>query len=851
MPPTHRPEPLELGSLTRSRSASISTSISSEFQFPKMSLNSPPPVSPEPAFIAASAASQIITADQENNEIGLDTDEGATAVIGSAVVTPASLSLLNGFLDNLLFNILAAAKSTQLSSIRPAVADVLKPRLAKEVVSAADEELSEYMGAGEDDEFENQEAQGEFDLIRSWKLARLRCMVYTRLGDMEEDEEDDYIEREGLDDSEGGSRKFSSHVGNITPAAAIFLTSIIEYIAEQALLIAGEAARGRMSAKMGNNREKQGESGVEQTCQLVVEDIDMEKLALNPTLGRLWRTWKKRVRSPALSRTLSRESFFRRACTPSLMNSRKSSIITLDEPLGRDAPAQQPAAEVQEQVDPASIALPMSENDVNEIEVPGLAVDDEAETMTMQATVAQKVRPGSLMLIASLPTPASSNAGSPNTAHSAGDSTFGGRHNRTKSLPTPTNPPHSASSSDDPDNNGVLVTPSEERTQLETMYEHDESGEPTTGGIGPSAQNGGNAAERRDSMEPEFRGQSESNRNAARQVGASVRVPNGRPASMSVRARQGEQSVVLEGQGTRERPRLSSYAHRPHKKSSREASRRDGGSTYSQETSDAVRRPPHMQGTDSLHEPQDSTSTMSTINHEDLKKFPLPARSLARSPDYNIPSATSLKLQTETLGAASREQVDDSEDAARRPQLTCRQVSQSSESIGAPASTSEDSDRSHGSRTRSRSIPRTQNSGNQNRHEQVSPVVPPEPERAAVQRVSGRSSISRDSGASQSRRSLSISSSREKRPATAGSTTSHVSSKLKGLIGLQQGSGGHTRMRSSSEATGKSGEITGDDKSELDKLMDSEETIHYTLTPRRVREMDVSMIELPVNKDGD
>ncbi|KAL2002004.1 hypothetical protein VTN02DRAFT_858 [Thermoascus thermophilus] len=819
MPPAQRPETLEPGSLTRSRSASMS----SEFQFPKMSLNSPPPVSPEPAFIAASAASEIIAADQENNGVGLDTDQGATQVFGSTVVTPASLSLLNGFLDNLLFNILAAAKSTQLSSIRPAVADVLKPRLAKEVVSAADEELSECMGAGQDDEFENQEAQGEFDLIRSWKLARLRCMVYTRLGDMEEDEEDDYIEREGLDASEGGSRGFSSHVGTITPAVAIFLTSIIEYIAEQALLIAGETARGRLSAKMGSHREKQGESGVAQTCQLVVEDIDMEKLALNPTLGRLWRTWKKRVRSPALSRTLSRESLFRRAHTQGPINSRKNSINTLDEPLGRDAPAQRPAAEVQEQDDPASISFPASENDVTEIEVPGLAVDDEVETMTMEATVAQKVRPGSLILIASLPTPTASSAGSPNTAHSSGDSTFGSRHKRTKSLPSPTNPPHSASSSDDPDNNGALATPSEERTPLETMYEHDESGEPTTGGIGSSARNGGNAAERRDMMEPESQGQSESESNgdAARQADdASVSVPNSRPATMSVGARQGEQSVVLEGQGTRERPTLSSYAHRPPKKSSREASRGDSGSTYYHETSDAVRQPPHMQGTYSLHGPQDSTSTMSTINQEDLKKFPLPARSLARFTDYNIPSATSLKLQTEPLGAASREQVDTSEDAARRPRLTRRQDSQSSESIGAPDSASEDSDRSHGSRARSRSNPRTRNSGNQNRHEQASPVVPPEPERAAVQRVSGRSSISRDSGGSQPRRSLSISSGREKRPATAGSTTSHVSSKLKGLIGLQQGSGGNTRVRSSSEATGK-------------------KTIRYTLTPRLVREMDL------------
>ena len=64
--------------------------------------------------------------------------------------------------------------------------DVLKPRLAKEALSAAEEELSE-LGGAEDEQTEfrgGQEPGGDFDLVRSWKLTRLRCMVYTRLGDM-------------------------------------------------------------------------------------------------------------------------------------------------------------------------------------------------------------------------------------------------------------------------------------------------------------------------------------------------------------------------------------------------------------------------------------------------------------------------------------------------------------------------------------------------------------------------------------------------------------------------------------------------------------------------------------------
>ncbi|RMJ23273.1 hypothetical protein PHISP_05851 [Aspergillus sp. HF37] len=226
-------ESLDMASVPRSRS----TSISSDSQLSRINLVSPPSVDPKPAFIASSAASQIITTDQEFNTADFVAEDESTGSAASALVTPTALEALNGFLDHLLFNILAAAKSTRLSCIRPAVADVLKPRLAREVVSVADDELSDYIGGAEDEQFEfpgGEAPGGDFDLIRSWKLTRLRSMVYTRLGDMEEDDEDEYIAQERLGESEGASRRFSSHVGNITPAAAIFLTSIIEYIGEQA-----------------------------------------------------------------------------------------------------------------------------------------------------------------------------------------------------------------------------------------------------------------------------------------------------------------------------------------------------------------------------------------------------------------------------------------------------------------------------------------------------------------------------------------------------------------------------------------------------------------------------------------
>src|SRR5436190_7202318 len=350
-----------------------SSSMSSVFSpVSAKSGNFPPPrVHPEPQYIAASAACRILAADEE-----LDTLESPNDTEGVSI-TPSSLALLNGFLDNLLFNILMAAKSTKLIAIRPALAEVLRPRLAQEVISAADEELSEYMGGGDEEELlefhGGFESIGRFDLERSWKLARLRCMVYTRLGNMEEDDEDNYLEQDGLSKDGSGWGRFSSNVGHVTPAAAIFLTSILEYIGEHALIISGEAARARvLSRKATNGREGEPEMEVVQGNGLVVEDIDVEKLAMNSTLGRLWRSWRKLMRIPTLSRSLSRESWIRRGHLPILAMSRQSSIGTVgpfEEPPMCEVTQETPVAEVTDQEDPASIPLPLSGSDTDDSEI--------------------------------------------------------------------------------------------------------------------------------------------------------------------------------------------------------------------------------------------------------------------------------------------------------------------------------------------------------------------------------------------------------------------------------------------------------------------------------------------------
>ena len=248
-------------------------------------------MSPDPAYIALSAASQIVHTDRadrgylEGEESRIDSD--------TAIVTPGAVALVNGFLDQLLYSFLASSRSTSIAALRPAIQEVLKPRLAQEAISGADEELEGYMTGGDAEELLSfhggQSFRGDYDLNLIWRRTRLRCMVYTRLGDMEEEDEDAYLGQEEENANEG-RRRLDRDIGSISPAAAIFLTSVLEYIGEHAMLLAGEAAYNRFQTKRPRSDKSRA----------VVEEIDMEKLAFNGTLGRLWRSWKKRVRSSSL-----------------------------------------------------------------------------------------------------------------------------------------------------------------------------------------------------------------------------------------------------------------------------------------------------------------------------------------------------------------------------------------------------------------------------------------------------------------------------------------------------------------------------------------------------------------------
>ena len=367
----------------------------------------------------------------------------------TAVVSPASLILINAFLDQLLFSILAGARSTSIISLRPAVAEVLKPRLAKDAIDGADEELREFLGVGDDEElsvFHNgQESRGKWDLNLVWRRTRLRCMVYTRLGDMEEEDEEMYIERERMEEAAEDHRRLSRELGIISPAAAIFLTSILEFIGEHALMVAGEAAFNRREIRQLRNNSDSS-TNTDGTMRVVVEDVDVEKLAFNTTLGRLWRSWKKRVRAPSISssRPVSRDIMRTRAASLSA----SPSVSEVDESFhDTDHVPKHSVAEVlQEEQEQGQQEPHLSDTPLNNDELAiGLAKTPWSEYPGMKESGA--IRPRSMMLYSQpldvLPVTVLPGLDSPNDEEFVQPELVRPRwRTRSASLPTPERSPY-------------------------------------------------------------------------------------------------------------------------------------------------------------------------------------------------------------------------------------------------------------------------------------------------------------------------------------------------------------------------------------------------------------------------
>ncbi|KAF2096458.1 hypothetical protein NA57DRAFT_58373 [Rhizodiscina lignyota] len=390
---------------------------------------------PPPAYVAVAAATQMVNDHHANEEYEQQNQEAAEGEKEGAQFSEEALGLLNAFLDQTLFSILATARSGKLKKLRPAITEVLKPRLAREAIASADEELRELLDGEEEDtddeggsrpvsradaegvaDLRNGATNGDingFNLALTWKRTRLRIMVYTRLGDLEDEDEDRFLD----DDEEFHHAKHDAaevsrangdtdsetiaDLGLVSPAAAIFLTSVIEYLAEQTIVLAGQAAFTRSRKQRASTGSRPPQQAAD--AKVVVMDLDMEKVALSPVLGRLWRTWRKRTRGTHTPGSPGRRGVFgsfgslgpRSVAGESSAwggseagGSRRPSVAVADaEAFHVEKSKDEEVPDTREHSElemAANIALPLPEagndRDVEEIEVPGLAkeiVDEE------------------------------------------------------------------------------------------------------------------------------------------------------------------------------------------------------------------------------------------------------------------------------------------------------------------------------------------------------------------------------------------------------------------------------------------------------------------------------------------
>ncbi|OQO04389.1 hypothetical protein B0A48_11000 [Cryoendolithus antarcticus] len=420
-------------------------------------------VHPAAAYVAQLGAAQVVSEYRGTHKETVSSDDDDSHANRDDVnFGEPALELINSFLDNLLYSILASARSTSLSALRPAVTDVLKSRLAKEAIFSADEELQELLAGGEEEDDKAQttpkENSRKWDLELVWKRTRLRVMVYMRLGEMEDDDEEKYVkEQELFSGRELDSRRFSANSGLVSWSAAIFLTSVLEYVAEQTLQISGSAAYAR-----ARRQSRTALKALQSQDRVLVEEYDVERVALDSRVGRLWRTWRKTLRSnntrpttPTQRGTMrSRRNSYRDGIAAAM--ARQDEHMSSGEENGVPAvprgfsPVDVPEMEHPEHVIASNIPLPMGDarRDVDEIEVPGLARDpdhsSEEEGMPFEGKSLRRnsfTHPTIPGLSNGLPTPANSTSpASPAPTKLPSFKPLLQRH-RSSSVPTPLRTP--------------------------------------------------------------------------------------------------------------------------------------------------------------------------------------------------------------------------------------------------------------------------------------------------------------------------------------------------------------------------------------------------------------------------
>lgn len=231
----------------------------------------------EAAFISANAAGYIAstyTADVKGTRPS------------TIILDAASLRSLNAFLDYLLAIIIKEARSIELHQLKATFARVLDSALGYVALNEAQAELETYRnqetGAsrGTDDERPTSNTDVlDFDVEKVWLQARIRCMIYSTVG---EKEESDFP-------------VLSSDRPYVTPPVAIFLTAVLEFLGEHILLTAARFATERI--------------GTSSRGYLYEEDLD-RGVRMDKSLGTIWQSYLSIVpmRRPIVHKSISRDT---------------------------------------------------------------------------------------------------------------------------------------------------------------------------------------------------------------------------------------------------------------------------------------------------------------------------------------------------------------------------------------------------------------------------------------------------------------------------------------------------------------------------------------------------------------
>ena len=338
-------------------------------------------VRPSPEYISPANASIVATESQYSarGSVSEDDDEVTFDRHGRAAVAEGAVALVNGFLDRLLHDFFSTARSTSLLALRPAVSDVLRKSLARDAIARAQGDLEDLLALQDSDEEEEkllrtpkEAANSKWNTEFIWKRARLRVMMRSEKSEFDIDDDEKYVQQEGLFQG----RRFSQTTV-ISLSSEIFLAGVLDFIAEQLLSFGAMAAATRIR-RQGVNAK--GDPRLRETAHILVQESDVEKAALNSSMARLWRNWRKSLRARGLS--TGRRSSRSASMSPAL--TRRESVA--DTIVAEKTLPSIPDMGYPEHVIASNIPISSSAKDVDEIETPWLTRDPDEKVPQQHVT---------------------------------------------------------------------------------------------------------------------------------------------------------------------------------------------------------------------------------------------------------------------------------------------------------------------------------------------------------------------------------------------------------------------------------------------------------------------------------